>query len=206
MKFLLTGALFALCSLFASAQSGGIRVNANYLLSQTPVFGLGYECQLDSTTFSFSLGLEGGQYQLLEQSALFSAIDGESVVGLALLPEARYYKGDKDFGGHFGFFGNLFCRLGRFETMRQSGVLATDAGFEISSPEIISSRYSRYQLGSGIGYRSGCHANKLHLEAMLGYYWLGKAPIESGGTRSTQERMNINAQKVRVELNLVILL
>lgn len=150
-----------------------VKVNANFFLTQEPVFSAGYELSPDSSLLSFAINADFGRFQTTEKQFLSSTIDAQYTTGFGLMPECRLYLGSNVHKGPFGLFATAFVQQRFYKSVEQHGVTVTAEGFDVDAPNLKKTHTQATRYGMGAGFRSGCHANLLHLEVLGGYYFAG---------------------------------
>jgi hypothetical protein len=198
-KLLLTGLLVVL-SIACFSQSHGVSLNTNFLITQTPVFQLGYEYHSDSSAFSYVLNVDAGRYQHTADQLFFSSIDDYTLTGFGIMPEARYYPFQKKLDGAFGVILAAYARVHRYKSTEQKGIAVENNALVIDQPSIVTSRFNAINAGLALGYRSRCVANTIYLEILGGWHPL----ITEFGRGQRLQPASVYAN-IRAELNLVAL-
>lgn len=190
--------LFLLIGLCSHAQEHNVTLNTNFFLNQRPVFQAGYSFAKDSSNWSMGAHAEFGRFYLTSKEYLTSNVDLERSVGFGVIPEVRRYFQQND--QRMGFFAAGFCRIRHEQNTRQEGVNVSESGIQIIDPSLTKENKWTGHYGVGLGYRSGCAANLLHLEVLCGAY-LGDM---SGRRRdfSSIQRHQFD-QFIRLDVNLV---
>ena len=191
---LLIGVLLSLSAL-AQHQVG---LNTNFFLSQRPVFQAGYAFSADSSVWTWGVNAEFGRFANVSRDVNNAQMDIESSIGFGVMPEVRYFFSDDS--TPFGPFVTSFCRVRRFTTTTQYGVELTPDGFQLEDPVTQRKNQTTARYGIGMGYRSGCYANLIHME-VLGGAFLGNFHGEQADF--TNIRHDQVDQYIRLELNLV---
>jgi hypothetical protein len=202
---LLLGLVLLLFSSIASGQQHGVRVNANYLLTQDPIFMLGYEYSADSSSWGYNLNIDGGRYVHRSSDSPSSSIDTYVVRGMGLEASVRKYFSFK-YPGPYGWFLSSFTHLNTYKEEEQSGISQTTEGYAFDDPTIETNRYQTLRYGLATGFRSGCKAHKLHVEGLAGWYF-GDHGLHAGAGKfydnlSLGEKVQ---RKIKIELNLVVI-
>lgn len=192
---LLAGAALLLLSLSGFSQHQ-VAVNTNFFLTQRPVFMVGYSHSADSSQWSFGANAEFGRFNYSGKNHLSSQIDQEVSTGFGIMPEIRRYTRAQA----FGLFATSFCQIRRFKTTEQHGVTLTPNGYQLENPEISVRKQTTMRYGVGVGYRSGCHASRLHLEVLTGAYVAQLSGEKRDFTSISHDEFD---QYIRLELNLV---
>ncbi len=173
------------------------------MLTNKPVFKLGYEHFIDSSSFSFGINAEYGRYSYIEKGLMYNFMDEYELVGGGLMIESRYYPVIANTKDHFGFFTSAFVMARRLKETVQDGVEIVDGKYNIDNPSISTNYGYAFNYGLALGYRTGCPTSRLHAEIVTGYAF-------SYSTLKNIERFTENVEYsgadnsyIRIELNLV---
>ncbi|MCB0760184.1 MAG: hypothetical protein KDC12_01585 [Flavobacteriales bacterium] len=205
---LLTGlACLALCLLSSGlwSQTHGFRFNANYLLTQEPVFMLGYEFAADSSSWSWNANVDGGRFVHRSADLPSAQTDTYVVRGLGLeLSSRRYFS--QHYTGPYGFFLSAFAHAHNYVEEKNSGIGAKGDQLVVDNPTFERHNYQTMRYGAGLGYRSGCEANRLHVEGLAGWYFGDNGLSRGAGAfYDNLSQSELLQRKFKVELNLVFI-
>lgn len=156
-------AFFLLSTVACLGQSHAVHLNANYLISQKPVFGFGYAYAADSSHFSFGTSFEFGRFESIETGILANAVDRYEESGIGFRPEARYYFATNQ----RGFFVAGFANFRAYYANHMEGRVNDQSG-ALEFPLVASTMGKQWRLGAQAGYRMQVGASGMLLECALG--------------------------------------
>lgn len=158
----------------ASTQTTALKLNTSFLLGIRQVGGFAFEYCPDSSSWSYGLGLEFGNFETRQIGTISSQIDTRTVVGVGLSPHLRVYPLSGKRPAPHGFFleGNVRLRFVRETDV--TGIVISPIGYDLDDARMLSENKWLGDLSFACGFKTGQGKRDLEFEFLGG---IGHTPM-----------------------------
>jgi hypothetical protein len=154
--------------LFAVGQTSVLKLNTSFVLGLRQVGGFALEYVPDSSSISYGLGLEFGNFESRQLGVGTSQMDTRTQVGAAISPHLRYYPLRQNRTAPHGFFIEANFRLRFVRETSVTGVTVSPLGYDLDDAIVQSQNRWIEDLSCGLGFKTGMGKRNLEFEFLGG--------------------------------------